>query len=114
MQVRRVFVLWTHSLFQESVRLILNQPSVKWLGSTSDYAAAQLQILSLRPDVVLVEERAGDVPNFALAILELCSWDVTVISLSLADNQLCVYRHELRVVGQAEELVRLIQGDQEG
>jgi DNA-binding NarL/FixJ family response regulator len=113
MSVQRIFILWTHPLFQESVRLILNHPTIEWLGSTSDYAGAMDQILSLRPDVILFEERAGDVPAYALAILKLCSWDATVVGLSLADNHLSVYHHERRVVGQVEDLVHLIQGNQE-
>ena len=110
---QRVFVIWTHPLFQEAVRLILNQPSIEWVGSTSDYAAAQDQILSLLPNVVLVEEMEGGVPDLALAILEACSWDMRVIGLSLTDNQLCVYHREHRIVGQAEDLLRLIQGNQQ-
>ena len=109
--VQRVFVIWTHSLFQESVRLILNHPSVEWLGSSSDYAAARDQIISLRPNAILVEEGEGSVHALALAVLEACSWDVRVIGLSLTDNKLSMYHHEHRIVRQAEDLLHLIQSD---
>ena len=111
MVVQRVFVIWTHPLFHESVRLILNHPSVEWLGSTSDYAAARDQILRLRPNAVLVEEVEDGVPASALAVLEACNWDVRVIALSLTDNKLSVYHREHRIVGQAEDLLHLIQSD---
>ncbi|OGO73287.1 MAG: hypothetical protein A2Z49_00155 [Chloroflexi bacterium RBG_19FT_COMBO_56_12] len=112
MAVQRVFIMWTHPLFHESMRLILNHPHVEWVGSNSDYAAASEQILSLRPDIVLVEdEDEGDAPTLALGILETCNWDVRVIGLSLSNNKLSMYQREVRIVGQADDLLHLIQGN---
>jgi ABC-type hemin transport system substrate-binding protein len=91
--------------------MLLNHPLIEWVGSTSDYAAAREQILSLRPDAVLVEEDEGGAPTQALSILEACDWDVRVIGLGLSDNKLYMYHREVRIVGQAEDLLRLIQGN---
>ena len=66
---------------------------------------------SQRPHAVLVEEVEGGVPALAFAVLEACSWEVRVIGLSLTDNKLSVYHREHRIVGQAEDLLHLIQRD---
>ena len=44
-------------------------------------------------------------------IMEASSQNVRVIGLSLADNELSVFYHEQRTVGQAEDLLRLILDD---
>jgi chemotaxis response regulator CheB len=94
------------------MHLILNHPQIEWVGSNSDYVAAREQILSLQPDIVLVEdEDEGDAPTLALSILETCTWDVRVIGLSLSNNKLSMYQREVRIVGQADDLLRLIQGN---
>ncbi len=111
MAARRVFVIWTHPIFHESVRLLLNHPDVEWVGATSDYAAAKDEVLDLQPDTILVEEIAGNIPVEVLEIMEASSQNVRVIGLSLADNELSVYYHEQRTVGQAEDLLRLILDD---
>ncbi len=108
MAIRRVFVIWTHSLFHESVRLLLRHPDIEWVGATTDLAAAREQIASLRPDTILVEEREGSLSPEALEIMEACPWEVRVIGLSLADNQTSVYHREQRTVGKAEELLHLV------
>ncbi len=110
MTVRRVFVIWTHPLFLEAVRRLLDSPQVQWLGAGSDHRAAQKQILSLSPDTVVIESEQGDkTPAQIVKILETSVSDVRVIRLSLSENKLSVYHREHRTVGQAEDLLRLIQ-----
>jgi len=111
MATRRVFVIWTHPLFHESVRLLLSHPGIEWVGATADHAAAREQIVRLRPDTILVEEEESGVPPEALEILEACSWKVRVVGLGMDDNRLIVYRREQRTVAQAEDLLHLIQSD---
>ena len=111
MAARRVFVIWTHPLFHESMRLLLKQPSVKWVGATSDHAAAKTQIARLHPDTIIVEEESGGVPPEALAVLQDCSWKVRVVGLGLDDNQMVVYRREQQTVSQADDLLHLIESD---
>jgi DNA-binding NarL/FixJ family response regulator len=106
--VRRVFVIWTHPIFHESVRLLLNHPEVELVGATSDYLAAQDEILSLQPDTVLVEEVGESVRAEVMEILEASSWSVRVIGLSLADNSLRIYHREQRTVAQGEDLLQLV------
>ena len=108
MAARRVFVIWTHPIFHESVRLLLDHPDVEWVGATSDHAAAETELLSLRPDTVLVEAFLEDILAEIVGILKACTWDVRVASLSLVDNQLIIFHREHREVGQADDLLRLI------
>ena len=108
----RVFVVWTHPLFQDAVHRLLSHPDIDWVGATSDHATAHDQIVGLCPDTVLIEEgEGGGVPAEALEILEDSTSDVRVIRLSLADNELRVYHRTQRTVTQAEDLLHLIQSD---
>jgi chemotaxis response regulator CheB len=110
MATRRVFVIWIHPLFHESVRLLLTHPDIEWLGATSDHSTALTQIEKLCPDTILLEEEEGSNASAeALEILEASSTNMRVIRLNLADNELKIYRREDRTVAQAEDLLHLIQ-----
>lgn len=111
MATRRVFVIWTHPLFHESVRLLLSHPDIEWVGATADHVGARGQIADLRPDTILVEEGDSGIPPEALKLLEACTWKVRVVGLGMDDNRLIVYRREQRTVTQADDLLRLIRGD---
>ena len=109
MTTRRVFVIWAHPIFHESVRRLLTHPDIEWLGATADHVAARDQIASLQPDTVLVEEEEGVRPLAGvLEILEASLYDVRVIRLSLAGNELSVYHCEHRTMEQADDLLHLI------
>lgn len=110
MATRRVFVIWTHPLFHESVRLLLDHPQIDWAGATSDHEAAQRHIADLRPDTILIEELEGSqAGEEALKLLESISSDIRIIRLGLENNVLTIYHREQRTVGQAGDLLRLIQ-----
>lgn len=112
MTTRRVFVIWTHPLFHESVRLLLNRPQIEWAGATSDHEAAQRHIASLKPDTILIEElEGGHAGGEAIKLLENISSDIRIIRISLENNELTMYHREQRTVGQAEDLLKLIQGE---
>ncbi len=111
MTIRRVFTIWAHPIFHESVRLLLNRPDIEWTGAASDYAAAKEAILILRPDTVLVEEMGGHVPAEVQEILEAIPWPVRIISLNLVDNKSIVHQRERRTIEQPEDLLRLIHGN---
>ena len=112
MTTRRVFVIWTHPLFHESVRLLLNRSQIEWAGATSDHETAQRHIASLQPDTILIEELEGSpAGEEAFRLLESISADIRIIRLSLENNELIIYHREQRTVGQAEDLLKLIQGE---
>ncbi len=111
MSDRRVFIIWTHPLGHEAVRLILNHPDVEVVGATGNQRNALDEIARLHPDIVIVEEPEGGVSAKALSIIKTSPWVKRVISFNMDDNKLNVYHHEEKTVGKAEDLLRLIQSD---
>jgi hypothetical protein len=114
MAARRVFVIWTHPIFHESVRLLLSHPDIEFVGATSDYRAAKDEVFSLQPDTILIEQVSSGVRTDVMGILEDSPLSVRVIGLSLAHNELSIYYREQRTIGHSEELIRLIRGDLAG
>jgi len=104
---RRVYTLWKHPLFQETVRRLLNHPDVEWLGSHSEYKLGKRKIDALRPDVIIIEQESEGVEN-AQDVMGTASWDVSVVSLSLSDNVLNLYSHRVQTVGHADDLLRIV------
>jgi DNA-binding NarL/FixJ family response regulator len=107
----QLFVIWTNPLFRDSVRLLLSHPSVKWVGAASNWATAQPEILSLRPDTILVEEGEDCVSIEVTEILKATPWNVRVVTVSLDNDKLIIFHREQKTVGQAEDLLHLILGE---
>lgn len=105
---RRVYVIWSHPLFRESVYLLLEHPDVVVTGANTDYSAARAEIFEQQPDVIVIEKIGDDEPSEIYKILENSPWDVDVIELNLMDNRLSVYHHERREVSKAQELLDLV------
>lgn len=115
MKARRVFVIWTHPLFLESVSLLLSKAQVELVGATSDHSQAHDQIVALAPEVVIVEHTNGEeqASQETIAILRA---GARVVRLSMDDNEISLYSHERRTAMQADDLANLIVGNvaQEG
>jgi AmiR/NasT family two-component response regulator len=109
MAIQQVFIIWSHPLSYESMRLLLNHPEVEIVGATADYANAQEEITRLKPDTIIFEETEDGARTVALAILESSHWVRRIIGFSLDDNQLIIYRREERTVMRAEDLLSLIR-----
>src|SRR3989304_4359470 len=94
MATQRVFVIWTHPLFRDTVCLLLSHPLVELVGTTNDHSAAREQIHQTRPNVVIIEQIDGEelASEETVAILQQGS---KVVRLSLADNELRLYLREL-------------------
>ena len=108
--MRRVFVLWENPLFFDAVRLLLRQPGVALIGSTSDYNTLSEQTKVLKPDVVIIEKaRAKDPDN--KAALSLLKEELSVIFLSLDDNELSLYRSQHRTEASVDDLLNLIRDE---
>ncbi len=109
MAIHSVYVIWTHPLFHDSLRQLLDHPDIKWVGAASDLTIAVEEISSLHPDTILIEELEGETTTSAfLKILEKFRWDFRIVRVSLNDNQMSVYQHAQQTVGQPEDLIRLI------
>jgi len=110
MALRRVFVIWTNPLFHESARLLLNHPDILWIGAATDFTAAQDAIMRLQPDTILFEKTEAGIPVNILNILEVETWDVRIIGLSLDNNEMSLYHREHQTVVKAGDLLQLVLG----
>lgn len=109
MATHQVYVIWTHPLFHDSLRQLLDHTDIKWVGAASDFTIAVEEISRLHPDTILIEELEGETTASAfLKIVEKFQWDLRVVGVSLNDNQLSIYQHAQQTVGQPEDLIRLI------
>lgn len=110
MQTRRVYVIWAHPLFLESVRLLLKQAQVEIVGATSDHEDAQAQIETLTPDVVIIEQADGEMQS-SLETISILRAGARVVRLSMDDNEISLYSRERRTAMQADDLANLIVGN---
>ncbi|MCJ7536473.1 MAG: hypothetical protein WA997_02880 [Anaerolineales bacterium] len=109
MATQRVYVIWTHPLFHDSLRQLLDHTEINWVGAASDFTIAVEEISRLHPDTILIEELEGETTTSAfMEIVEKFQWNLRVVGISLNDNQLSVYQHAQQTVGQPEDLIRLI------
>ncbi len=109
MATQRVYLIWTHPLFHDSLLQLLDHTEINWVGSASDFTIAVEEISRLHPDTILIEELEGDTTTSAfMEIVEKFQWNLRVVGISLNDNQLSIYQHEQQTVGQPEDLIRLI------
>jgi hypothetical protein len=110
MAFRRVFVIWSHPLFHESVRLIMKHPNIIWVGSAEGVTTAQEEIQRLHPDTILFEKTEGNKPADVMEILDSDAWNVRIIGLCLDDNELNLYHHEHHTVVEPGDLVQFVLG----
>jgi DNA-binding NarL/FixJ family response regulator len=110
MGIRRVFVIWTHPLFHESVRLLLKHPDIIWVGAASEFETAHEEIMALHPDTVLFEKTKDGIPVNMIEILEVEPWDMRIIGLSLDDNEMSLYHREHQTVVEAGDLLQFVLG----
>jgi AmiR/NasT family two-component response regulator len=108
MGMPRVFIIWTHPLFDEAVRRLLEGWGASVVGSTSDRMMAQGQIAALNPSVVILEDAddySEDEEQKTMAILNAIP---NVIRLNLNDNEVRIYRRERLTVGKIEDLEKIL------
>jgi hypothetical protein len=108
MSTRSVYVIWTHPLFHESVRLLLKHPSIIWLGATKDRSTAREEIARLHPNTILFEKTGGGIPADLVEVLEAENWDMRIIGLSLDDNELSLYHRKQTMVVRPDDLLRFV------
>jgi DNA-binding NarL/FixJ family response regulator len=105
---RRVFIIWAHPLFHQTLRALLVQPGIEVVGDSANYATAEIE--ALHPDVIIIEESetrpTGHVET--LRLLEQSHWAVRIVRLSLQDNEIWMYQREQKMIGRVEELVQMI------
>ena len=104
---RRVFIVWSHPLFYETVRRLLDQSEVDVVGTGSQRAAAQAEIDVLQPDTIIVEEDPDQAADYSdvLKLLKSSPWAPRVIRLSLQDNDLWIYQREKWTIRTSGDLI---------
>lgn len=103
----KVFVIWTHPLFHDSVRHLLNHPQVELIGANNDHAEAYGEIAEMKPDIVIIETAEGEEQAGAETI-SILQEGPKVMRLSLADNNLSIYLRQDQVMVKSDDLLRLI------
>jgi hypothetical protein len=74
---------------------------------------AIVQISTLHPDTILVEETEnGEISERVIQWFEASSINVRIFRLNMKNNELKIYRREQIMVMQAEELIHLIRNGQ--
>ena len=111
MVIQRIYIVWVHPLFRETVSLLLNHQAIEIIGATNNVESALEEINSLKPETVIVEETddTGEPHIEAFQILKACPWKLRVIRLSLQDNELWVYHHQRRSLSTSDDFLRIIQ-----
>ncbi len=113
MNAHRVFVIWNHPLFFESIRLFLQHTNVECIGACQNMNEAISQIHKLLPDTILIEEtEKGDTFERVIELIESSSINVRIFRLNMNNNELKIYHREQITVMQAEELVHLIRNSE--
>jgi DNA-binding NarL/FixJ family response regulator len=112
MSTHRVFVIWSHPLFYESIRLLLKNNHIEWLGASCSPIEARAEILESKPDTILVEDEENGSLSIGLINLFESNPMLRIFRLNLADNNLQIYHQEQRTVLQAEDLIKLITDEE--
>ena len=108
MNLTRVFILASQSLFAQGVHSLLSgQPGIEIVGSASG-PGALAQARALSPDVVLVEARGEEQSRLAAQVLESLP-GVKVIGLSLEDNCIHTYYQQMKQGRRVEDLLEAIR-----
>ena len=110
MAKHRVYILWTHPLFSETVGRLLGGTEVEVIGGNSDPAAGLEEIGRMQPDVVIAEEGPSGAPTEAIDVLRAGPAEMLILGMNLADNGLQVYRREQRTVADPEDLLQILRG----
>lgn len=108
MSTQKVFIFWVTPLFYESICMLLKRPNIILVGSTSNYATISAEIVTKKPDTILIEDTGKHHSEMIMEYLETLPWAIKIILLGLTDNKLVVYHHEQRSMVQTEDLLRLI------
>ena len=69
MSLRRVFIIWTNPLFHDSVRLLLQDPEIIWVGATADMLTAHEEITNHHPATIFYRKTGAGIPADVIEIL---------------------------------------------
>ena len=105
MATRRIFIIWTHTLFREAIRLSAAHPEFEWIGETNDFQQGVREVLASCPDTILIEDSGENQTREIVAMLQACAPDVRVIVMNLSNNRLSLYQYSEQYVAKPEDLI---------
>lgn len=108
MTTKRVFVIWSHPLFHDAVRLLLAHPEIDWVGETSNYENLEEKVKQMKPEIVIFEEDETSLLAQILAMPERYPSLERIIGLNLNNNELRLYQHKMKIVGHTDDLIQSI------
>lgn len=108
--IRRIYIVWVHPLFCDTVRLLLTHPLIEIVGLSNDYEIAAKHVAELVPDTVIIEDtEESAVTRIKLSeVIGHFPETERIIRLSLKDNELWEYRHERQSITNIEDFLRII------
>jgi DNA-binding NarL/FixJ family response regulator len=110
MALRRVYLLWTHPLFFETVHRLLSDQGLDIVGESANHEIGRSEIARLKPEVVVLEENEPGSAGELVDLLQSGPSDVLILGLNLMDNELRVYQRQQRTVLRPSDLVDYIRG----
>jgi DNA-binding NarL/FixJ family response regulator len=111
MAIHRVFIFWTHPLFFETVRALLNHPSVECVGSSQDYSTGWDLVSDPPPDTIVIEEDGRGPQPETIKLLITTRLNVRVLGLNLLDNEIRVFDYSQRTAWKSDDLLHWILED---
>ncbi len=108
----KVYVIWSNPLFQEVIQLLLSGSSLDVVGNSSDHTLAREEIGVLSPHIVIIETTDVN-PESDRETFAFLQSGSRVIRLSLADNDLSIYRREKRTISDIDDLIGVMMNGPE-
>ena len=108
--MKRIFVLSRQTMFGEGIKTLLSMESeIEIIDPTADIEAAVQCIQTDKPDIVILncDEPEPDITPAVLCILRE-RLGISVISISLQDNSICIHRGERKQIQKLEDLLETI------
>lgn len=107
----RIYIVYHHALFAQGIRSLLRgRRTMQVIGMESDPAKALEAVVSLRPEVIIVEESDAGIQSPTLAAILQRHPEGRVVALDLDHNFATVYDRRRVMTTQPADLVRTIRG----
>lgn len=103
----RVFVLWMHPLFFETISLLLQHPQIDLTGARFDDVTSHAQIEDANPEILILERASSEAIKDS-DLLDYLDRNVRVVWLSLDDNTLSEFTRLNHTVDDQQDLLSLV------
>jgi DNA-binding NarL/FixJ family response regulator len=104
MAARKVFIIWKHPLFHETVRALLNHPELVCIGSSSEFSADQL-LSDTPPDIIVIEEENHGQTVRIINLLLNHYAKIRLLALNLLDNEMSVFDYSFETVYKVNDFL---------